>query len=123
MKDLCEFMVRIPVRTKFYLEDEIDSTLKSLIFFLHSSCTLPLTCYFRPKSRKIFQAVLHVKPGTPLSVLDYILEKCDTVLLMLINPGYAFVKDESQVSYGALALQIAHIEADEGWGNDAFFFP
>ena len=25
MKDLCEFMVRIPVRTKFYLEDEIDS--------------------------------------------------------------------------------------------------
>ena len=25
MKDLCDFMVRIPVRTKFYLEDEIDS--------------------------------------------------------------------------------------------------
>lgn len=25
MKELCEFMVRIPVRTKFYLEDEIDS--------------------------------------------------------------------------------------------------
>lgn len=25
MKDLCEFMVRIPVRTKNYLEDEIDS--------------------------------------------------------------------------------------------------
>lgn len=25
MKDLCEFMIRIPVRTKNYLEDEIDS--------------------------------------------------------------------------------------------------
>lgn len=25
MKDLCAFMVRIPVRTKFYLEDEIES--------------------------------------------------------------------------------------------------
>jgi len=25
MKELCDFMVRIPVRTKFYLEDEIDS--------------------------------------------------------------------------------------------------
>lgn len=25
MKELCEFMVRIPVRTKNYLEDEIDS--------------------------------------------------------------------------------------------------
>ena len=25
MKDICDFMVRIPVRTKFYLQDEIDS--------------------------------------------------------------------------------------------------
>ena len=25
MKQICDFMVRIPVRTKFYLEDEIDS--------------------------------------------------------------------------------------------------
>ena len=25
MKDICDFMVRIPVRTKFYLEDEIES--------------------------------------------------------------------------------------------------
>lgn len=25
MKDICDFMVRVPVRTKFYLEDEIDS--------------------------------------------------------------------------------------------------
>lgn len=25
MKDICDFMVRIPVRTKFYLADEIDS--------------------------------------------------------------------------------------------------
>ena len=25
MKDIADFMVRIPVRTKFYLEDEIDS--------------------------------------------------------------------------------------------------
>ncbi len=40
-----------------------------------------------------------LKPSTPLSVLDYVLEKCDTVLLMLINPGYAFVKGEKQVAY------------------------
>lgn len=25
MKDVCDFMVRIPVRTKFYLDDEVDS--------------------------------------------------------------------------------------------------
>ncbi len=46
-----------------------------------------------------------MKPGTPLSVLDYVLEKCDTVLLMLINPGYAFVKAESQVPYGTRKIR------------------
>ena len=45
------------------------------------------------------RAGVALKPGTPLSVLDYVLEKCDTVLLMLINPGYAFMKGEKQVPY------------------------
>ncbi len=45
------------------------------------------------------RAGVALKPATPLSALDYVLEKCDTVLLMLINPGYAFVKGEKQVSY------------------------
>lgn len=46
------------------------------------------------------RAGVALKPATPLSVLDYVLDKCDTVLLMLINPGYAFVKGEKQVTYG-----------------------
>ena len=45
------------------------------------------------------RAGVALKPATPLSALDYVLEKCDTVLLMLINPGYAFVKGEKQVAY------------------------
>ena len=45
------------------------------------------------------RAGVALKPATPLSTLDYVLEKCDSVLLMLINPGYAFVKGEKQVSY------------------------
>ncbi len=45
------------------------------------------------------RAGVALKPSTPLSTLDYVLEKCDTVLLMLINPGYAFVKGEKQTSY------------------------
>ena len=45
------------------------------------------------------RAGVALKPATPLSTLDYVLEKCDTVLLMLINPGYAFVKGEKQTSY------------------------
>ena len=45
------------------------------------------------------KAGVALKPATPLSELEYVLEKCDTVLLMLINPGYAAVKGESQVPY------------------------
>ena len=42
-----------------------------------------------------------LKPATPLSVLEYVLEKCDAVLLMLINPGYAQCRAEGQVPYAA----------------------
>jgi len=38
-------------------------------------------------------------PTTPLSVLDYCLDRLDYILLMLINPGFAGHADESQVPY------------------------
>lgn len=47
------------------------------------------------------RAGVALKPSTPLSVLEYVLEKCDTVLLMLINPGYASSAAEAQVPYAA----------------------
>lgn len=45
------------------------------------------------------KAGIALKPATPLSTVEYVLEKCDTVLLMLINPGYASAKTECQVPY------------------------
>lgn len=45
------------------------------------------------------KAGVALRPATPLSQLEYVLEKCDTVLLMLINPGYASAKGETQVPY------------------------
>lgn len=40
-----------------------------------------------------------LKPSTPLLTVEYILDKCDTVLLMLINPGYASSAKEAQIDY------------------------
>jgi ribulose-phosphate 3-epimerase len=40
-----------------------------------------------------------LKPSTSLNTLEYVIEKCDSVLLMLINPGYASSKGEKQVLY------------------------
>ena len=45
------------------------------------------------------RAGVALKPSTPLTQLEYVIEKCDSVLLMLINPGFASAKNEAQVSY------------------------
>lgn len=45
------------------------------------------------------KAGLALMPSTPLSVLEYELEKCDAVLLMQINPGYASDKKEKKISF------------------------
>ena len=46
------------------------------------------------------RAGVALKPATPISDLEYIIEKCDNVLLMLINPGYASNGEEMQIEYG-----------------------
>jgi ribulose-phosphate 3-epimerase len=45
------------------------------------------------------RAGIALMPMTPLSSLDYCIERIDFVLLMLINPGYAGQAQEAQVPY------------------------
>ena len=45
------------------------------------------------------RAGLALKPSTPLSHLEYEIEKCDSVLVMQINPGYASSKGENRVCF------------------------
>ena len=59
------------------------------------------------------RAGVALKPATPLSVLEYVLEKCDTVLLMLINPGYAFMKGEKQAAYADRKIRELRAMIDE----------
>ena len=54
------------------------------------------------------RAGVALKPATPLSTLEYVIEKCDTVLLMLINPGFAQVAGEAQVSYAKRKIEDLH---------------
>jgi len=59
------------------------------------------------------KAGIALTPATPVTVVEYVLDKCDVVTLMLINPGYAFEKGEKQVSYAKrkIADMKAMIEA------------
>lgn len=51
------------------------------------------------------RAGIALKPSTPLSVLEYELEKCDSVLLMQINPGYASSKGEKAVPFAGRKIR------------------
>ncbi len=54
------------------------------------------------------RAGVALKPATPLYELDYILDQCDAVLLMLINPGFAQVKGEAQTPYAPKKVHDLH---------------
>lgn len=47
------------------------------------------------------RAGVALKPSTPLCQLEYILERCDFIMIMLINPGYAHIPGETKVPYAA----------------------
>lgn len=59
------------------------------------------------------RAGLALKPATPLSVLEYEIEKCDAIVLMLINPGYASHKGEARVPYGDRKIRELRRMIDE----------
>lgn len=90
----CHVMVEEP---DYFVEELLDIGVEQLVF--HAETADHLDGMLNRIHAKGVRAGVALKPGTPLITLDYVLEKCDTVLLMLINPGYAFVKGETQVPY------------------------
>lgn len=96
----CHVMVKEP---DYFVDELLDIGVQQLVF--HAETAEHLDGMLNRIHGKGVRAGVALKPGTSLSALDYVLEKCDTVLLMLINPGYAFVKAESQVPYGARKIR------------------
>ena len=97
-KTKLEFDCHIMVTEQDYFVDELlDIGVQQLIF--HAETQPHIDGMLNRIHSKGVRAGVALKPSTPLSVLEYVLEKCDSVLLMLINPGYAFVKGEKQTVY------------------------
>lgn len=97
-KTSLEFDCHVMVTEQDYFVDELlDIGVQQLIF--HAETQPHIDGMLNRIHAKGIRAGVALKPATPLSTLDYVLEKCDTVLLMLINPGYAFVKGEKQTVY------------------------
>lgn len=90
----CHLMVN---EHQFFVDLLLDIGVDQIVFQIETASHVDgMLNYIHSKG---VRAGVALKPGTSLTVLDYILEKCDTVLLMLINPGFAFMKGEKQVDY------------------------
>jgi len=90
----CHVMV---TEQDYFIDELLDIGVEQIIF--HGETQPHIDGMLNRIHAKGVKAGVALKPATPLSELEYVLEKCDTVLLMLINPGYAFVKGETQVTY------------------------
>ena len=91
----CHVMV---TEQDYFVDELLDIGVQQIVF--HAETQPHIDGMLNRIHEKGVRAGVALKPATPLSTLEYVLEKCDTVLLMLINPGYAFVKGAKPVPYG-----------------------
>lgn len=90
----CHVMV---TEQDYFVDELLDIGVDQIVF--HGETQPHIDGMLNRIHAKGVKAGVALKPATPLSELEYVLDKCDTVLLMLINQGYAFVKGEKQVTY------------------------
>lgn len=90
----CHVMVTQP---DFFIDELLDIGVQQIVF--HAETAAHIDGMLNKIHAKGVRAGIALKPATSLSTLDYVLDKCDDVLLMLINPGYASVKGVKQVHY------------------------
>jgi ribulose-phosphate 3-epimerase len=64
------------------------------------------------------QAGVALSPATSVMTLEYVAEKLDFILLMLINPGFAGYREQKQVSYGVRKVAACRKFLDD-WNLDA----
>ena len=92
------FDVHLMVKNhEFYVNELLDIGIQQLIFHMEEESHVD-GLLNKITSRGV-RAGVALKPATQLGDLTYILDKCDTVMLMLINPGYASSAKEQQVCY------------------------
>lgn len=82
---------------EFFIQEMIEVGVQQITFHLESSTHVDR--YIKLIKDHGIKAGIAINPATSLNVLDYILPQCDSVLLMLINPGFATDKNEKQVPF------------------------
>ena len=82
---------------EFYIKEMLDIGVEQITF--HYETTTHIDRLLNLIRKNGVKAGLALNPATSLNDLDYTLQLCDTVMLMLMNPGFAADKSETQVDY------------------------
>jgi ribulose-phosphate 3-epimerase len=90
-------------KNDYFVEELLDIGVQQLV--VHAETEPHIEHRLNQIRARGVRAGLALKPSTPLDLLDYALESCDAVLLMLINPGYASSAGEGQVAYSARKIR------------------
>ncbi|MGR9050563.1 ribulose-phosphate 3-epimerase [Halobacillus faecis] len=99
-----KFDVHIMANTnEFFIQEMLRIGVEQITF--HVETSFHLDRYINLIKKHDTKVGIALNPATSLSVLDYVLPQVDTVLLMLINPGFATDKGEKQVSYATKKVE------------------
>ncbi|REJ11071.1 ribulose-phosphate 3-epimerase [Halobacillus trueperi] len=99
-----KFDVHIMANTnEFFIQEMLRIGVEQITF--HVETSVHIDRYINLIKKHDTKVGIALNPATPLSVLDYVLPQIDTVLLMLINPGFATDKGEQQVSYATKKVE------------------
>ena len=80
---------------EFFIQEMIRIGVQQISFHIETSVHIDRCIQLIRKNG--IKVGVALNPATSLSVLEYVLPQCDTILLMLINPGFATDKNEKQV--------------------------
>lgn len=85
------------MNNEYFIKELIEIGMQSISF--HYETSIHIDRYIKLIKNSGAKVGIALNPATSLSVLEYILPEVDKVVLMLINPGFATDKNESQVTY------------------------
>ena len=99
-----DFDVHLMTRNNdFFIDELLGVGVQSMSFQIEAVEHVDM-CIDKIKKHGV-KAGVALKPATSIHELDFVLEECDFVLLMLINPGYADQNGISQVPYARKKIQ------------------
>ncbi len=100
------------IEPDFFIDELLDIGVDQLC--LHIETTHHIDHYINKIQERGVRAGVAINPATSLSILDYVMGKCDYILLMLINPGYAHLAKERQVPYALTKIENLRKRLDQG---------